>query len=74
MVVQTSQAERLRLRRNLATRNDIFLLVVIQNNDESNRKSTLCIIFISIFREIVILLVTTYTKRHGYDAILDFQQ
>ena len=39
----------------------IFFLVGIQNNDESNRKSTLRIIFLSIFREIVILLITTFT-------------
>ena len=39
-----------------------------------NRKSTLRIIFVNMFREIVILMATTYTHCNGYDAILDFQQ
>ena len=36
---------------------DTFLLVGIQNTDESNRKSTLRFIFVSIFRKIVIFLI-----------------
>ena len=58
--------------RGIQPHDDIFLLEGI--HDESNRKSTFRIIFVRIFRKIVILLVTTYTHRTGNDAILDFQQ